>query len=545
MKKIAVIIAIVALAGIAAAENYYIKDFLLDEENYFIRDNERNPGNIGPIALGDVNGDGYDDLIMGAPRAIAQGADDTGILYVRFGLNFGEGSGYIPEPGFDLSSTTTLTTDPTLSSVAFDDDYGRPAGIQVNGEVDSRRFGYSLAAGDFNGDGFDDIACHMHDYFEPEGPGRVYLIKGRSDISGLLDLENERQNQRSFYIYGRSNGDRFGRSLFFADLDNDGKEDLFIGSPNAGDGGDVDIIYGREFSVVYSQFIDAIPMPRTRLSAESADDSLGFAFASGDLNGDGITDVCIGAPDHSGYEYYAGKGYIIQGRNRISETRDPLPNGTLDLSATTRTIELVSRVSLESAGSSFAVGDLNNDGLNDLAIGAPRWSNTDTPNRGRVYVLFNDGEIFQNRGASVEISLADVRFSPFNDPDRLGTKLAFVNFDGFSGDDLIITAPYDDPVDRSAAGSLRIVTGSSDPEVFSKYNYNIESYTRGFFIKGQQPGDFMGQDLTVGDFNGDDRGDFFVSGSGANATGKCVWGMYGSNLYRPLGADGNLWLRYE
>ena len=118
-----------------------------------------------------------------------------------------------------------------------------------------------MAVGDCDGDGIDDIASPMSEELPTIGSGRVYLIKGRTDLAGTISLLNERLEHRSFYINGRANGDRFGATLFFADLDNDGKDDLIIGTPDSGSGGIVDIFYGRDFIPFFSQGADSLPQP--------------------------------------------------------------------------------------------------------------------------------------------------------------------------------------------------------------------------------------------------------------------------------------------
>ena len=525
----------------SSAAGDWEKDLARNDEDYAIGDNTRNPGNAGPIALGDINGDGYEDLILGAPHAVAQGQSDTGIVYIRFGLNFGHEPGSIDESWYDLSTSTSQTMDPTVSFVNFPDGYGRLGGVQINGELTGGRFGSSVAAGDFDGDGIDDLAISMAQDRTPSGPGRVYVLKGRPDIAGTVDLASERTEFRSFYIIGRQSGDRFGESLFFLDFNNDGKEDLIMGSPHSSGGGTVDVFYGRDFTPIFGQGVDSLPHPHTSFIAEGTNDELGFAFAGGDLTADGLLDLCIGAPGNSDFAHFSGKTYLFQGTLVL-----PFQQGTVDLSLTTRTLTLVSRTEDEQSGSSLACGDFNHDLLQDLAIAAPLWGYPESQHRGRVYVLFNESARFQVSGSgALEISTADVRFSSIFSESRFGTSIAFMNLDNRNGEDLVVAAPYKSPSARAYAGEAWIIQSRRPGNPFDQWIYYVEGYELGIHIAGQEAGDFLGSALATGDFNGDLRDDVFFTGlSGVNSSGKSCWGFFGSESYKRTSIPSTLWNRY-
>ncbi|MBN1902264.1 FG-GAP repeat protein [Candidatus Sumerlaeota bacterium] len=518
------------------------KDLFYSQEDYAVGDNIRNPGKIGPIALGDVNGDGYDDLVMGAPYAIRMNQVDTGIAYVRFGLNFGAGTGFIQEKWYDLSTTYTQTSDPTVSSVNFPDGHGRLGGAQINGEVAGQRFGSEVACGDFDGDGIDDIAISMAENLSPLVPGRVYVLKGRTDIAGTIDLAMERSLSRSFYITGRRNGDRFGEKLFFSDFNNDGKEDLVIGTPKGGDGGEVDVFYGRDFSPFFYQNVDSLPQPHTAFFAENSGDELGWSFTEGDFTGDGLSDLCIGAPHYSAYSDDAGIVYMLQGTDDIAFQR-----GVVEIDETTRTLKIVSNASQEQLGFSLASGDLNADGFLDLAIGAPTWGLDISRTRGCVYVLFNESDRFDITGSNlIVITQDETRFLSQFDETMLGAKIAFFDLDHQYGPELLITAPEASPHDRFLAGESWVIQSRNPSLPFDPIYYYVQNYEMGLYIKGQESGDYFGSQIAVGDFNGDSCEDiFFTGGKGLNTFGKSAWGVFGGSSYKKTAIESPFWIQYD
>lgn len=524
------------------------KDFSQTQPDYVIKDNARNPGKIAPIALGDVNGDGYKDIILGAPRATAMGQADTGIVYVRFGLNFGKEPSQFFESSFDLTTTVTQFADSTVSAVNLDDGHGRLGGVQFNGEVPVGRFGAAVASGDFDGDGIDDIAISMREELPTIGPGRVYLIKGRPDLAGTVSLLNERLDHRSFYINGRSNGDHFGETLFFTDLDHDGKDDLVIGTPDSGSGGIVDIFYGRDFTPLFSQGVDSLPSPHTKIVSEGTNDSLGAAFAAGDLTDDGIADLCIGAPDQSIYASHAGKVYVFAGANRDFSQCRPLPSGTVDLSLTTGTIVIYSQTIAEQAGHSIAIGDYNNDGMKDLVIGAPGWTDIDDPDKGRIYILHNDGNLFINTSRKM-INLAqteNTKICSLFTYHRFGSQIAFLNFDLHIGEDLVVSAPPASFNSYILSGMAWIFMGRTPTATLDNGSLPMPYATILMMCKGEAAGDMMGSQIAVGDFNGDGADDIFFTGAqGINPAGRSVWGIFGSGSYYVNPVSNNMWIYYR
>ncbi|TAF02213.1 MAG: hypothetical protein EAZ77_19180, partial [Nostocales cyanobacterium] len=163
-------------------------------------------------AAGDVNKDGIDDLIIGAPLIDLEG-NNSGKAYIVFGKQ-------------SFSSTPTVN----LSSLNGND------GFIINGLNAEDELGYTVTnAGDINKDGFDDlIIAAPNAYTVPNGqPGKAYVIFGQSSYSSNFDLNNLNGNN-GFVINGLTADDYLGFAVSSAgDVNNDGIDDIIIGAPFA------------------------------------------------------------------------------------------------------------------------------------------------------------------------------------------------------------------------------------------------------------------------------------------------------------------------
>jgi hypothetical protein len=264
-------------------------------------------------SAGDVNGDGIDDLIVGAPRG-DDGGDRAGEAYVIYGVA-GATRSRVDLTGLAASDGFIIQGD-----AAHDF-----AGRSVSGAAD--------VTGDVNGDGIDDlIVGGPFGYDGGDRAGEAYVIYGvAGSTRGTVDLTGLAASD-GFIIQGDSAEDYAGSSVSSAgDVNGDGIDDLIVGSPG-GNGpyntGEAYLIYGK--AGVTRGRVDL-----TGLSSSNGfiiqDDALGDAAGrsvsgAGDVNGDGIDDMIVGAPGGDDGGIDAGEAYVIYGK--AGSTR-----GRLDLTA--------------------------------------------------------------------------------------------------------------------------------------------------------------------------------------------------------------------
>ncbi len=453
----------------------------------------------GPVHdLGDVNGDGHDDIVLAA---------GSGSARVVFG----------PTTGNNGRLDVTLQ--------------GGVGGFSIEGD-----FSHVGGGEDFNGDGINDIAV--------SGPGVAHVVFGRRGEfpSALVAEELDGSNGFSVETFGITS------VALVPDINGDGLAELAVGNreadaPGFRDAGMLTVVFGQSTPMPAATRPFALgPAQGFIAYGEDTLDQLGWSVgAAGDLNGDGLHDLVVGAPGVDVNDIDdAGRAYIIFG-NRDMPIRWDLAalDGSDGFRFNGRGVE-------HAAGQAARLaGDLNGDGIDDLAIGAPGMGPFGNPNAhpGEVAVVFGsaaipatldadalDGEngfvVLGERGGTVPEREGFVAWG-----DRLGVSASVagdINADGH--DDMIIGAPYTIINEqRRGNGSVYVVYGRPAGDAFpALLPVTALDGNNGFRWVGTGTTDYTGHSVSrARDFNGDGIDDVFFGASGQGES-YVVYGRRGN-----------------
>ncbi|MBN1478361.1 FG-GAP repeat protein [Candidatus Sumerlaeota bacterium] len=409
------------------------------------------------VACGDLNGDGFDDLIAGVRLGGVAGAgrSEPGKVVVFWG-------------GPDLRRSGPSQPDLTLLA-----------------EEPGAQLGWSLAVGDLNGDGTDDLAMGAVTADSPGGvinAGAIAMLFGGEHLStGVISLPASPEDARFTWITGDDPGDQMGFALACGDVDGDGFDDLVAGTPG-GQGvgnrgariGEVIVLFGapdlsgQRISLDTDDSISGVG--ETRILGDDVEDQMGRGVACGDIDGDGIDDVVVGVPFGDGdlnANWDVGEALVIFGGEAIR-------GQFIDLNTDGEISEIMeARLHGEemqaAAGWSVATGDIDGDGFSDVILGS-RWA--DSPGRrdaGAIWALPGGNDL---RGANLPVTEAWTSLHVLGDNLRDGLGYTVVSGGDINGDgwpEIAVAAPLaDNPqIDETRSnesGEVFVVFGGGDAE---------------------------------------------------------------------------------
>ncbi|MBT3218337.1 MAG: hypothetical protein HN348_04545 [Proteobacteria bacterium] len=418
--------------------------------------------------IGDFNGDGFDDVVVGASQAISK----AGAAYLVLGNSAG------------VSSASLWS-----------------AQARFSGETAYDRAGTSVsAAGDVNSDGYQDLLIGAPGEGSAEHlAGATYLILGSSSAGSSMDLANANAK-----LTGEGDYHSSGVSVSAAgDVDGDGFDDVVVGATGANDGGAAYLVLGTKTGLADMNLKDA----QARFLGEDEFDNAGAAVADGgDVNGDGYGDILVGAPGNNAGGSSAGAAYIILGF--------PAPKNLNLIQADTK---LKGEVYHDQLGFSLSgAGDVNGDGYGDILVGAPYADGPGGIWSGTAYLVLGAASGIPN----MSIAGAEAKMTGETASDHAGDSLASagdVNGDGF--DDLVVGAPFAE-AGAYNPGVAYLILGSQLGVVISNL---AEADAR---LAGASALEYAGGSVGSADTNGDGYHDLLIGADDESTTASDAGAVY-------------------
>ena len=306
----------------------------------------------------DVNGDGFSDIVIGAPYANSNGGrayvvfGSAGPFSSSFGLSFLNGNN-----GFSITGGTSY-------------------------------LGASVGIEDINGDGFADVLV--------AGSAGAWVIFGKSSSFTSTVSVSALTGSNGFYMTGGAGGTVFNSIASIGDFNGDGYRDFGIGVPSYNSNlGQAYIFFGKSSGFTASSSLSSLSSSGGMvLNGVSTGDYTGNTIVGGDVNGDGFSEIAIGAV---GTSSNAGAVYVLNG-NSTFVSGSTFNLNTLDGK---NGFIIVGANNGDKAGYSLGMGDINNDGLSEIFIGAPFLYNCCQD--GKFYAVFGNYQRFP-----VQLGLANL-----------------------------------------------------------------------------------------------------------------------------------------